>query len=72
MEFVGSKAPEFFVHVIFSRLGHPTAQTIGGMGHRGSEREEEARPNHCSVKLRRHAGHRRVPMSRAAARVPMR
>ena len=72
MEFFGSKAPEFFVHVIFSRLGHPTAISIGGMGHRGPEREEEARSNHCSVELRRHAGHRRVPMSRAAARVPMR
>lgn len=42
------------------------------MGHRRAEREEEDRSNHCSVKLRRHAGHHRVPMSWAAARVPMR
>ena len=53
-------------------IGLPEPSKFGSMGHRGAEREEEARSNRCAVEFRRHAGHRRDPQSLAAARVPMR
>ena len=62
----------FGTHKDVEFIGLPKPSEFGGMGHRSAEREEEACSNHCSVELRRHAGHRRVPQSWAAARVSMR